>query len=289
MTLTFVKHEKIYLKDHPDFNEAWLRDRIVDDPSILGLGDLEIKDVEKSQPPGGRLDILLYDTETEKRYELELMLGTVNESHIIRCIEYWDVERKRYPQYDHAAVLVAEEITTRFLNVMGLFNSSIPMIAIQLDALKLDDKIMLNFTKVLDEIIPGDDIEGGGGETVDRDYWEKKGSKESLEIADNCIEIINEFEAGFKLTYKKHYIGLAMNNHSNLFILFRGKKQFLKVEAKISNHEPWVNKLEEAGIGITPSKSGGRIHFQLKKRELKENHDLLREFFKACYQENQEQ
>ena len=30
--------------------------------------------------------------------------------------EYWDIERRRYPQYDHCAVLIAEDITSRFLN-----------------------------------------------------------------------------------------------------------------------------------------------------------------------------
>ena len=48
------------------------------------------------------------------------------ESHIIRTIEYWDIERKRYPQYEHCAVLVAEDITSRFLNVISLFNGTIP-------------------------------------------------------------------------------------------------------------------------------------------------------------------
>ena len=96
MTLSYVKHEKIWLKDHPQFRETWLRDRIVEDPAILGLGDLDVKDAERTQPSGGRLDLLLADPETGKRYEVELMLGPVNESHIVRCIEYWDVERKRY-------------------------------------------------------------------------------------------------------------------------------------------------------------------------------------------------
>ena len=31
----------------------------------------------------------------------------MDESHIIRTIEYWDIERRRYPQYEHVAVIVA--------------------------------------------------------------------------------------------------------------------------------------------------------------------------------------
>ncbi len=33
--------------------------------------------------------------------------------------------------YDHTAVIVAEDITSRFLNVISLFNGTIPIIAIQ--------------------------------------------------------------------------------------------------------------------------------------------------------------
>lgn len=43
---------------------------------------------------------------------------------MIRTIEYWDIERKRYPQYEHCAVIIAEDITSRFLNVIQLFNGS---------------------------------------------------------------------------------------------------------------------------------------------------------------------
>jgi len=288
MSFTYVKPEKISLKNHPECNEVWVRDKIMEDTSILGLGELEVKDIERSQPQGGRLDMLLRDPDSGKRYEVELMLGAVNESHIIRCIEYWDVERKRYPQYDHAAVLVAEDITTRFLNVISLFNNSIPMIAIQVEALKLDDKIMLNFTKVLDEVIPGDDETDNGGEAVDRDYWEKKGSRKSLEIVDRCLEIIKEINISLELKYNKYYIGLTDQFKAKNFVVFRGKKQFLRVEARIKDQEPWKAKLEEAGIVLlTGLKQSRWIKFQLKKNELEENRDLIKELFQACYLEYQ--
>lgn len=287
--LNYVKAEKIWLKNHPELNEVWLRERIVDDPQILGLGDLEIKDVERSQPSAGRLDLLLQDSEAGKRYEVELMLGAINESHIIRCIEYWDIERKRYPQYDHTAVLVAEDVTTRFLNVIGLFNNSIPMIAIQLNALKVDDRIILNFTKVLDEVIPGEDDEDGNGEVVDRDYWEKKGSKESLHIADSCLEIIHEFNPSLSLKYNKYYIGLADRSRARNFVIFRAKKHFLRVEARISDQQPWTEKLEEGDLVIlTGVKKRSRVIFRLQKEEVKKHQELLKGLFLACYQEQQE-
>ena len=75
--------------------------------------------------------MLLSDPETQTRYEVEIQLGATDETHIIRTIEYWDIERQRYPQYDHVGVIVAEEITARFFNVISLFNRAIPLIAIQ--------------------------------------------------------------------------------------------------------------------------------------------------------------
>jgi hypothetical protein len=42
----------------------------------------------------------------------------------------------RYPQYGHWAVLSAEDITGRFLNVVSLFNETIPLIALQMNALR---------------------------------------------------------------------------------------------------------------------------------------------------------
>jgi hypothetical protein len=145
--LKFVKANKILLKEHPEFDEAWLRNIISADPAILGLGDLVLKETERMQPKAGRLDLLFQDAELDKRYEVELMLGRVDESHIIRCLEYWDIERKRLPTFDHCAVLIAEEITARFLNVISLFNGAIPMMALQLNAIQVGDQNRAIFHK----------------------------------------------------------------------------------------------------------------------------------------------
>jgi len=118
-------------------DERWLQVRIEEDPSLLGLGDINVVRREKSQPSGGRLDFLMYDPDRELRYEVEIMLGVLDESHIIRTIEYWDIERQRFPAYDHRAVIVAEEITARFFNVIRLLNRAVPVIAIQLNAFSL--------------------------------------------------------------------------------------------------------------------------------------------------------
>ena len=40
----------ILLKKHPNLNEAWVQDQIATNPSILGLGDLILRDKERTRP-----------------------------------------------------------------------------------------------------------------------------------------------------------------------------------------------------------------------------------------------
>ena len=52
MNLKYIKPKPITLKGHSQFDEKWLQDRIAEDPSILGLGDLGAE-VIKIEPPNG--------------------------------------------------------------------------------------------------------------------------------------------------------------------------------------------------------------------------------------------
>ncbi len=112
--------------------ESWLEKEIEKDPTMLGaLGEVEVIDRQRFQQKAGRLDLLLEDESGEKRYEVELMLGAADESHIVRAVEYWDIERRKWPGYEHCAVLIAEDIIARFLNVISLFSGTVPFVAIQ--------------------------------------------------------------------------------------------------------------------------------------------------------------
>ena len=107
MAMKYTKTEIISLKNSSEYNEKWLQARIEEDPSVLGLGELEFRYTEKMMVGGGRLDTILYEPDTNRRYEVEIQLGKTDESHIIRTLEYWDIERKRNPQYEHCAVIIA--------------------------------------------------------------------------------------------------------------------------------------------------------------------------------------
>ena len=216
--LEFTIAENISLKNS-EYSENWLQERIAENPQILGLGELDLIERERKHK-SGRLDILLSDTQNDRRYEVEIMLGQLDESHIIRCIEYWDIEKRRYPHYEHCAVIIAEDITSRFLNVLSLFNGQIPMIAIQLNALKIDDKIVLNFVKVMDQFsLRRDDMTEVKLVETNREYWNKRATKKTVDVVDKLVEIINaNSNVNQQLNYNKHYIGLHDGAKSRNFI-----------------------------------------------------------------------
>ena len=274
--MNLVRPEKLNLLTHQEINENWVQKAIADDPSILGLGDLILKDKERTHPKAGRLDLLLQDVESKRRYEVEIQLGKVDESHIIRTIEYWDIERKRYPQYDHCAVIIAEDITSRFLNVIGLFNGFIPLKAIQMSAYQISEKeVALTFTTVLDEVNLGlveedEEIK----EITDRNYWESKGTKQTVALADSLLDIIKEFSPNLEFKYNKYYIGLSNNGQPKNFVVFKAQKSSLLIEIKLKQSHEIQEKLDN--VKLDSSYSESRYKIRVDKNDISKHRDLLK-------------
>lgn len=277
-SLQYSKAEKISLKK--EFSEKWVQDRIEEDPSILGLGDLVIVERERKQSSGGRIDFLFLDPETQTMFETEIMLGSTDESHIIRTIEYWDIERRRFPTKDHKAVIVAEDITSRFFNVIALMNRSIPIIAIQLNALKVGNNILLNATKVLDIYEPPEDEEDLGLETVDRSYWESRSNQKSISMMDDMIKIVSEDYSDPRITYNKHHV--AYGTIKRNFIWFHPRKRagYCHFDIKVGkeNIDNSKSVLEDAGISFNLRKVD-ILSVSIQAKELKENKDKIKELF----------
>lgn len=286
MTNNYVKPEKISIKNDPELNEAWVQDLIADDPSIIGLGDLVLRDKERMQPRAGRLDLLLQDPDTQRRYEVEIQLGSTDESHIIRTIEYWDIEKKRYPQYDHCAVIIAEDITSRFLNVISLFNGTMPLIAIQMNALKVGDNTTLFFTTVMDELTRGlvDEDEDAESTPTDRAYWEKKGTKTTVGLADKILKLLHSFDDKLNLKYNKFYIGIEKDGRPFNFVAFRPQKNKVNFSVKIPRSDELDAKIEEAGLDtLEYVQKWGNYRLQIRKDDIEEHSDVILELAKLAY------
>lgn len=248
--MEYTTHKSISIKNNSEINELWIQNLIANEPSILGLGDLDLIYKEKILPGRGRLDLLLGDENT--RYEVEVQLGKTDPSHIIRILEYWDLEKKRYPQYDHVAVLIAEDITSRFLNVISLFNGVIPIIALQMQAIEVDNKFTIVFTPILNLIVSSEEEQDLTESTINsRDDWVKRTSKENLFIIDKLLETVNslkEVNGKAELRYRKNYISIYVNDFTIAYCA--PKKSFVRVGISLTRTTDIDNLLEASNIDV---------------------------------------
>lgn len=259
-------------------DEKWLQDRINEDPSILGLGELDIIQRERPQPSGGRIDFIMYDHSEEIKYEVEVMLGKLDESHIIRTIEYWDVERKRFPSVEHRAVIVAEEITNRFFNVIGLLNKSIPIIAVQLNAFLLDNSLVLNFVKVLDITLEENEDELSNIEQVDRKHWESRVNPESIKIMDKIIGLLPKQTSEPRITYNRSHVAIGTTgNNFCWFHLRKGAYVYIHMKIGSENKDEAIEKLANKGIEVGQHKTENVIKIVITLKELDDNIEAIKE------------
>ena len=283
--------ELLSLKRHPQFSEKWLQDCICKNPSILGLGDVDVVAVEKSLPRAGRLDVLLHDEQLSRRYEVELMLGKTDPNHIIRCIEYWDVERRRYPAYDHVAVLVAEDITSRFLNVMALLAGSIPLIAIRLSALRVNDQIVLHFTHVLDQMeLRSDDAYELGERTpanesgTDRMWWEAKVGSVILGICDEIHRMTEEISRqSHRVLYRKRVIAFLSEEDGSRAVWCAPMKTKVALGVYVADPASWCSRLENLGISVSVKRRNRAVKLSMSPEQFSESKAELKALIRAGF------
>lgn len=226
----------------------------------------------------------MFDPETDTRYEVEVMLGAVDESHIIRTIEYWDIERQRYPTLDHRAVIVAEEITARFFNVIRLLNRAVPIIAIQLSAFRINDEVVLQFTRVLDTYEFGAEPEDEEPtELVDRGYWEKRAKPESLAVVEAIRALTPSTNGEPRITFNKHHIALGTSGYNFCWFHPRRVASHCHMQIKVGaeKRQSLIERLEEAGI---EAENQGRssIRLGLSVKDIQDHRDVIEDVIRAA-------
>jgi hypothetical protein len=254
-------------------DEYWLQDQIADNPVCLGLGDLEVVSKERAQSTGGRLDILLKDSEDDSMYEVEVMLGETDETHIIRTIEYWDNEKRRWPQRQHFAVLVAEHINRRFFNVIHLLSHSIPIIAVQVAMLNINGRKSVFFTKVLDTYEEVDDGTSTEAVRVTREDWTRK-ARWTLEAADALVSITSSVLGQPTLNYVKAYVAITVEGNNYMWLHKRtSNKSLLTFRMAQSLQDEAAGLLD--GKNITYVRKTKTIKITVDKEMIQRNAELF--------------
>ena len=182
------------------------------------------------------------------------------------------------------AVLVAEDVTTRFLNVISLFNKAIPLIVIQMRALEVDGKLTLFATTVLDLTRLGTDEEDEEAEASDRNYWLTRSSEQSIGLVDQIIKLVQIIDPLFEPKYNKPYIGIAKNGLADNFISFQPRKNHTILEFRIPRSDDISALLESAEIEVLEYKhKWGRYRARIFPDTLLNHSDLILELIKRAH------
>jgi len=121
---------------------------------------------------------------------------------------------------------------------------------------------------------------------VDRRYWEQRVPQSSLEIVDACLPVIQEFIPEAELRYKRASISLRNGIRRLNFLLFRPKRDFVRVEPLLLERDRWSEELRRAGIFVLP---GGRrrLHFRLRLNEVGSLRPVLRALFEQSQRDSE--
>ena len=156
-----------------------------------------------------------------------------------------------------------------------------------MNAISVGEHVSLVFTTVLDQMNLGlvdedEEVE----EVTDRAYWEERGSKGTVALADELLDTIHKFDSALNLKYNKFYIGLAKDDHPNNFVVFRPKKNACRVEIRLPQSTELEKRLDDAGLDMMDyDKRWGRYRIRLSKSELKKHEALLEEILKNAYEQ----
>lgn len=243
-------------------DENWLQEQIASNPSIIGLGDLVLVEREKRQLSGGKLDLLLKTRDGETVFEVEVMLGETNGDHIARTIEYWDLEERQDKKREHFPVLIAEDVTRRFFNVINRFSPSIPIIAIKANIVEVNGKKALHFTPILTPYQESVTQAISSRQQSSESDWQKQ-SPATLAVVQTLRAALPKDCPKVTIYYQKRSVSILHRGYYVFRIKPEGQ-EFL-VEFWLSASNPAAAKvLEAARLPFTREQEKEEIRFGLK-------------------------
>ncbi len=171
--------------------------------------------------------------------------------------------------------------------MVQLFNGTIPLIALQMQAIRLGEHITLMFTTVMDELARGvvDEDEDAESTPTDRAYWEKRATKGTVSLADDLLGVLSTFDPSLKLKFNKFYIGLDKDGQPYNFVTFRPKKNQLTLELKLPQSAELDAKIDAAELDtLEYNKRWGIYRLRLTKDDVESKADVIKELARIAFE-----
>jgi predicted transport protein len=122
-------------------------------------------------------------------------------------------------------------------------------------------------------------------EVVDRSYWEKRGTKATVALADRLLKYIHSFAPAVDLKYNKFYVGLAREGQTNNFAIFKPQKNAIRLEVRTKKSDEIESQISENGLDLMDYSKWGRYRIRLSKSDIHEHEDFITQLLKLAYDE----
>ena len=120
---------------------------------------------------------------------------------------------------------------------------------------------------------------------TDRSYWELRGSKATVSLADELLELAKPLDSSLELKYNKYYIGVSRDGRSFNFVTFIPKKNRINLEIKIPESDDVSSIIEDAGIDtLDYDYQWGNYRLRLTKADIGDKPEILRQLMQRAYE-----
>jgi len=134
-----ARKRKISLRNK-NINEKIVQEYFEQNTNIIGLTDGILLDKEEIQSRSKRLNMLFKESDTKNCYVVGIKLGILDEDHIKKTIEYWNLSKKKYPKYEHCIIFCVGNITGEAMILLNSYDKQSQIIVCIINAFKYYDK-----------------------------------------------------------------------------------------------------------------------------------------------------
>ena len=106
-------------------------------------------------------------------------------------------------------------------------------------------------------------------------------------MMDHLLATFRQWDESLTPKYKRWHIAPAKDGHSENFVRFRPKREFLRVEIKLPKSPETDAKLQESGLDLMPYK--GKYRIRLTKADLAKHEEFIIGVLRQAFDENREE
>lgn len=109
-------------------------------------------------------------------------------------------------------------------------------------------------------------------------------TKATVAMCEDMLKVVRTLDPKLDLKFNKFYIGLAKEGRPDNFVIFRPKKDFLKIEPRLDRTDELDKLVEDAGLDtLAYDDRWGRYRFRVKPETLKKGTEVITDLIRRAF------